>query len=226
MLHAKTSGRLIQGGAYQAWGVGVKFALDDIEDFSHLMKLDIDVELETDYFNKLEGFMNSQMIGILGGVLKNSNREQTIHVPGPIKIYSKSCLLGLLELPLATGFDVMDEILAQKNGYTVQVVRNAWFKLNRPIGASQGLIHGRRRNGLVCRWTGYYFPYFILHALRYIFRKPFFLGTIAMLIGYFFSPPSPYALELKILHARQQKVLLLRIVRNPYTVLHELYARR
>jgi len=225
LLHAHTSGKIIDGGAYKSWNVGVDYAIANLSEFTHLMKLDADVELDKSYFEKLERHMRNPDIGIVGGILQNSNREQTIHVPGPVKLYSKNCLLSLSDLPLATGYDVMDEILARKNGYEVKVEAKATFKISRGIGNSQGLLHGRRRNGMVCRWTGYYKPYFLLHVIRYFFRKPFFVGSLAMLYGYIFAPPSPYSSELMGLHARFQRKILRKISKNPIKTISNLYSR-
>jgi glycosyltransferase involved in cell wall biosynthesis len=90
VLDANTSGRIALGGAYQAWQVGVKFSIKEIPDFTHLMKLDADVELEPNYLSLLENSMSDKLVGIVGGVLSNDHREQVIHVPGPVKMYSQA----------------------------------------------------------------------------------------------------------------------------------------
>jgi dolichol-phosphate mannosyltransferase len=226
VIKVKTSGRIASGGAYQAWWAGVDFAKRKFPDLSHVMKLDADVELESDYFFQLKHQMFSDNIGILGGVLSNDNREQLIHVPGPVKMYSRDCLDAMSQLPLATGFDVMDEVLARKLGYRVEVNLDAHFRINRSIGASQGLLHGRKRNGMVCRWTGYYKPYFILHLIRYLFRKPFLIGSVAMAIGFLTAQKSPFARELRTEHANQQRILLGRILKNPIKQIQSLYSRK
>jgi len=225
ILNSKSSGKIIKGGAYQTWNVGIEFALKEFPDLSHLMKLDADVQLEPDYFSRLRELMENSEVGIIGGVLANSYREQNIHVPGPVKMYSKPCLEKLSELPLATGFDVMDEVLCQKYGYRVGVNREAKFRINRAIGASQGLLHGRRRNGLVCRWTGYNALYFSLHMLRSVFKKPYLIGSLSMLWGYLIAPPSPYSVELRKLHSAHQRALLSKLLRHPISGIKDLYSK-
>lgn len=225
VLRAQTSGRISKGGAYKCWNVGVKFALENGLNFSHLMKLDADVELDPDYFSALENDMRNSLFGILGGVLMNSSREQSIHVPGPVKLYSRECLAGISSLPLETGYDVMDEVFARSLGYEILVNPKSQFRLNRDIGLSQGSFHGRRRNGIVCRWTGYSKIYFALHAFRYLFRKPYLLGSFAMIFGFSFAPESPYPENLRRLHSRAQRKLLLKILRNPIRALFVLYKR-
>lgn len=225
VIKARTSGRIALGGAYQAWWVGVDFAVKELSGFSHLMKLDADVELRPDYFSQLKKLMIDSDVGILGGVLSNDTREQLIHVPGPVKMYSEDCLREMFQLPLATGFDVMDEVLAKRLGYRVEVNIDARFSINRSIGASQGLLHGRKRNGMVCRWTGYYTPYFVLHLMRYVFRKPYVIGSLAMAIGFITAQKSPFETELMSEHARQQRVLLGRLFKNPIRQIRLLYCR-
>jgi hypothetical protein len=132
----------------------------------------------------------------------------------------------MFQLPLATGFDVMDEVLARKLGYRVEVSRDAHFSINRSIGASQGLLHGRKRNGMVCRWTGYYKPYFILHLLRYVFRKPYLVGSVAMAIGFLTAQKSPFGNDLMLEHSRQQRILLAQIFKNPIEQMRILYSRK
>ena len=101
---------------------------------------------------------------------------------------------------------------------------DAKFRLNRPIGFSQGKLHGRFRNGVVCRWTGYAHEYFLLHLLRYTFLSPFFLGSIWMLAGYLLAPESPYSAQLRNEHKKQQKIRLKNLLRNPNKNLKEMYS--
>jgi glycosyltransferase involved in cell wall biosynthesis len=161
LVNASTTGRLIEGGAFAAWNTGVRRAYDIESNFTHLMKLDADVILDSEYFLVLEPLFLDKTIGILGGVIVRGGREQNLHVPGPVKIYSRACIEGLRDLPLKPGFDVMDEVVAGTLGFKVAVDPNAKIYLNRRIGGSQGALHGRRRNGLICRWVGYDPLYFL-----------------------------------------------------------------
>jgi hypothetical protein len=150
------------------------------------MKLDADVNLSQDYFFELFKNANSES-AILGGVLTGISREQQDYVPGPVKMYSIEGFIAISDLPSAPGFDVMDEVLCEFKQLTVTVVKSARFSLNRPIGHSQGKLHGRYRNGRICRWTGYAPEYFALHLLRYIFRKPYVFGSLFMFFGFMIS---------------------------------------
>jgi glycosyltransferase involved in cell wall biosynthesis len=224
LVTASTSGRLIEGGAFAAWNTGIGRAYELMPDFTHLMKLDADVVLDKGYFLVLEPLFQDQTVGILGGVIERGGREQNLHVPGPVKIYSRACLEGLHDLPLKPGFDVMDEVLAGTLGFRVVVDANAKIYLNRRIGGSQGALHGRRRNGLICRWVGYHPFYFLLHLARYLFRKPYLFGSLWMAYGFLFAGPSPYKQELRKIHAAIQRKKLKDFCSNPLRFVSSVYS--
>lgn len=220
--HVKTSGKIIRGAAYFAWWSGVDFGLAQNQEFDYIMKLDADVSLAYDYFEKLsDGFVRET--DILGGVIAGVSKEQSSYVPGPVKLYSSRALQLVRNLPIATGFDVMDEVLCSKNGLKVQVFPEARFFLNRPIGFSQGKLHGRYRNGVVCKWTGYAPEYFLLHLFRYIFRPPYLVGSLWMFAGFLTKDPSPYSKDLMLEHRRIQRERLRFLGRHPIRGLLRLY---
>lgn len=219
VINFVSSGSLVSGGAYQSWFFGLNST--DLKNYTHFMKLDADVELESTFFETI-----SKSIGdsaICGGVLAGMNREQNLHVPGPAKIYSSDFFETLTKLPQATGFDVMDEVLARSDNKKVTVVKDARFIVRRAIGASEGRFHGRFRNGKVCRWTGYHGLYFFFHLIRYTFRRPYLLGAVWLLFGYIRAGEGPYSLELKQLHRKIQKEKLVEMRKNPISWLSKTY---
>jgi glycosyltransferase involved in cell wall biosynthesis len=226
LVTASTSGRLIEGGAFAAWNKGVRRAYDIVPDFTHLMKLDADVILDREYFVVLEPLFLDGTIGILGGVIVRGGREQNFHVPGPVKIYSRACLEALHALPLKPGFDVMDEVAAGTQGFRVVVDAKAKIYLNRRIGGSQGALHGRRRNGLICRWVGYDPIYFLLHLARYSLRKPYIFGSLWMGFGFLTAGPSPYSHELRKIHAASQRKKLKNLCSNPVNFIYSTYSTK
>ena len=226
LVTASTSGRLIEGAAFAAWNKGVRRAYDIAPDFTHLMKLDADVILDSEYFLVLEPLFLDKTIGILGGVIVRGGREQNLHVPGPVKIYSRACLEALQQLPLKPGFDVLDEVVASTQGFRVVVDTKAKINLNRRIGKSQGALHGRRRNGLICRWVGYDPVYFILHLARYTLRKPYIFGSLWMGFGFLTAGPSPYSQELRKIYAASQRKKLKQLCSNPVNFIFSTYSTK
>jgi dolichol-phosphate mannosyltransferase len=223
VLKREKEGKLITGAAFAAWWQGVDKGLEDNPDANYLMKLDADVVLDMDYFKNLYADMRPMDLGVIGGVISNIHREQKAYVPGPVKMYSRNGLNLIRNLPIATGFDVMDEMMCIQNGLNIQVISTAKFTMNRQIGHSQGLLHGRYRNGLVCKWVGYAPEYFALHVIRYLFRSPYLVGSIWMTMGYAFSNKGPYPQTLRKQHMKLQRLRLLRILRSPVESLRDLY---
>lgn len=223
ILTKTNDGGLIGGSAYTSWRFGVEAALAASSTYTHVMKLDADVRLPPDYFQRvLEAFDSG--VGIAGGrIATHGMKEQLVHVPGPVKLYSIRAYLQTRSMPPAIGFDVMDEIASAQVGLRTVVIRDLYFDLSRAIGASEGGIHGRYRNGRVCRWTGYAPAYFVLHALRYLVRRPRAIGTAAMVYGYLTAGKSPYATSLRADHASLQRRKLRAALRNPRRFIRETY---
>ena len=223
VVRRKNSGGLIGGSAFKAWQHGVDHALINLnKQFDFIMKLDADVVLDSSYFANLE--LYEEGAGVLGGVIaQQSHREQTVHVPGPVKAYSSNAYKALKDVPREVGFDVIDEVAVRLAELPVVVVRAAKFDMLRSIGASEGSVHGRFRNGRVCRFTGYWYPYLLIHVLRYCFRKPLLVGGAAVLWGWLRAGIGPYAPYLRKAHAAQQRQKLIAIVRNPYLGLRSTY---
>ncbi len=223
VLRREKKGSLISGAAYSAWWHGIDFGIDLERNFTHIMKLDADVSLDHEYFQELFSEENSQEVDIIGGVISGFSREQSSYVPGPVKLYSSRAIESLRQLPVATGFDVMDEVLCRQKGMQIKVVKSAKFSMNRKIGHSQGLLHGRYRNGLVCKWVGYAPEYFALHCFRYLFRRPFIFGSLFMFYGFVAADKGPYPRQLRSAHRALQRGRLMRILRHPVMVIKELY---
>ena len=223
VINRNKEGSLITGAAFAAWWQGVDFGLEANPNVNFVMKLDADVSLSENYFKNLFANLNETDLGIFGGVIQGIQREQKTYVPGPVKIYSRLALSMVRELPIATGFDVMDEILCRSKGLNILVVPNAKFSMNRQIGHSQGLLHGRYRNGVVCRWIGYDKVYFLLHIVRYVFRKPYLLGAVWMIFGFGRGGEGPYPKNLREFHAKIQREKIKLLLRSPIKTLRELY---
>jgi hypothetical protein len=223
VINREKKGSLITGAAFAAWWHGVESGLAFVPDVKYVMKLDADVSLEANYFEILFSDLSDKDLGVVGGVIQGVQKEQKTYVPGPVKMYTRSGLSKVRELPIATGFDVMDEILCRSVGLRIEVVSGAKFSMNRQIGHSQGLLHGRFRNGVVCRWIGYDKGYFALHVTRYIFRKPYLFGSVWMLLGFIRGGNGPYPSNLRSLHAKIQREKMVSLVKNPVKTMKKLY---
>ena len=223
VLEREQKGKLISGAAFSAWWHGIDSAIKTESEFTHVMKLDADVSLDCAYFAELFAVKDSIEVDVIGGVIAGFSREQSSYVPGPVKLYSSRAIELLRQLPVATGFDVMDEVFCREQGLIIRVVKSAKFTMNREIGHSQGLLHGRYRNGLVCKWVGYAPEYFALHCIRYLFRRPIIFGSFFMFYGFVSAHKGPYPPQLRIAHRALQRERLRKILKHPIKAIKELY---
>lgn len=118
--------------------------LDDQYDF--IVKLDADIILPENYFEKISELINSDSkTGILGGFAyeqdangawKLNHPMNKDHVRGAFKSYTKQCFKAIGGLKNSIGWDTVDELLAQYNDFKVITDDSLKIKHLRPLGAS------------------------------------------------------------------------------------------
>lgn len=129
--------------------------LDESYDF--LVKLDADIVLPDDYFEKIAyAFKGRPQVGIAGGYVyekdgdgnwKLNHPMNKNHVRGAFKAYSKKCFKAIGGLKSAMGWDTVDELLAQYHGYQILTNDSLKAKHHRPTGEAYDskarLLQGR-----------------------------------------------------------------------------------
>ncbi len=120
--------------------------LDD--DYDFLVKLDADVIIPNDYFERLAAiFKKNPKVGIAGGfvyersennVWKLNHPMDKNHVRGAFKAYTRSCFKAIGGLKNAMGWDTVDELLAQYHGFEVFTDASLHVKHLRPTGNAYG----------------------------------------------------------------------------------------
>lgn len=118
--------------------------LDDQYDF--IVKLDADIILPEDYFEKISELISSDSkAGILGGFAYEQDADgawklnhpmNKDHVRGAFKTYTKECFKAIGGLKNAMGWDTVDELLAQYNDLKVITDDSLKIKHLRPLGTS------------------------------------------------------------------------------------------
>lgn len=113
-------------------------------DYDFLVKLDADVILPDNYFEKIAYiFQGHPRVGIAGGFIyeQDIKKEWKLdhpmnkdHVRGAFKTYSKSCYTAIGGLKNAMGWDTMDELLAQYHGFEIFTDNTLKVKHLRPTG--------------------------------------------------------------------------------------------
>ncbi|WP_200979423.1 glycosyltransferase family 2 protein [Echinicola sp. 20G] len=113
--------------------------------YDFIVKLDADLILPEDYFEKVaQTFENHPKAGVVGGFayeLKKGNWELNHpmgkdHVRGAFKAYSKACFEKMNGLRCSIGWDTMDELLARYHGFEVITLPELKVKHLRPTGSS------------------------------------------------------------------------------------------
>jgi dolichol-phosphate mannosyltransferase len=215
---------LRNGGAFGAFFAGADAGLERLSGARRVMKLDADVVLDPSYFRTLRA-SDDGTAGLIGGVIGGrGEREQSHHVRGPLKAYSRDAFSIVRALPAAVGHDVVDEVALRRAGMTILSIPEARASVQRRTGVSEGTIAGRVRNGEVSRITGYHPAYFALRLLRYLFRRPVLVGSLAMVVGWARAGESPFPEDVLAAHRHQQSERLRRLARQPVTYLREAFS--
>jgi glycosyltransferase involved in cell wall biosynthesis len=152
MHHLRSSTEHMPGSkVIEAFNSGLAL-VDDSYDF--IVKLDADVILPKNYFEQIaHTFKTDPKIGIAGGFIYELNEKQEWqlnhpmdihHVRGAFKAYSKPCFKAIDGLKCAMGWDTVDELLAQYQGYITNTNDKLKVKHLRPTGKA----YNKRAKGL------------------------------------------------------------------------------
>ncbi|MCW2958642.1 MAG: hypothetical protein JWP18_1445 [Solirubrobacterales bacterium] len=161
--------------------------------YTHVMKLDGDIELAPGYLHDLmERFAADPRLGLAGGVLDEPTpgggvrRLQTArnHVHGALKCYSRECFEQIGGLREQLGWDTIDEVYARMRGFKTQSFTDLVSVHHRPLGSADGTLRGHARHG-ACAYIAHYPPEFIaVRALRVGRRRPVVLSGLAFIYGF------------------------------------------
>jgi len=115
-------------------------------DYDFLVKLDADLVLPPDYFEKIAAlFSRHERCGIAGGfAYERSGKDiwelnhpmHKDHVRGGFKAYRKACFVAIGGLKAAIGWDTVDELLARYHGFEVHTSAELKVLHLRPTGTS------------------------------------------------------------------------------------------
>jgi poly-beta-1,6-N-acetyl-D-glucosamine synthase len=190
-IHRPNRGfRQAGGGVVQAFYSGYNALQTDDWDF--VVKLDGDLTFSPDYFQRcFEHFANEPRLGIGGGEIYHSvggelklESGPRFHVRGATKIYRRACWEAIGGLLTAAGWDTVDEVKANMLGWSTRSFSELCLTHHRFTGSADGLLHDRIKYGSVCFICGYH-PLFVLARCFYrLFRKPYIIGSLAILFGF------------------------------------------
>jgi poly-beta-1,6-N-acetyl-D-glucosamine synthase len=194
----------------------------ETHDWNYVVKLDVDLEFESDYFEKLlKEFDKNPKLGIASGCCLLPIKENWViehvlddHPVGPSKVYKRESwdqFGGLIPVP---GWDLADLLSAQMNGWETRCFKELLIKHYRITGARRkGIWAPKYLQGRFEYRHGYSFVYTFLKAIFRVFDKPYIIGSIAKVCGYIYAwiKKEDFLFKedmRKFLRAKHKKILL------------------
>jgi glycosyltransferase involved in cell wall biosynthesis len=179
--------------AAEAIAFNAALATVDLREFTHVGKLDADVELSPRYFEGLLArFEAEPELGIAGGVLlehTGTDWEPTkipaYHVRGALKLYSRECFEAIGGVEERLGWDTIDETYARMRGYATRSVPEITARHHRPVATRGGALRGRARHGQCAYILRYGAWWVTLRSFKVALQRPYGLSGIAFLYGYY-----------------------------------------
>ena len=155
----------------------------DLDDYTHVGKLDADIELPAEYFERLiDGFEHEPQLGIAGGGLLERGRNgwqlakvPDYHVRGALKLYSRECFAAIGGIEERLGWDTIDETYARMNGFTTRSLNEVAARHHRPVATRNGQC------AYLLRYGGWWVA---LRSLKVACSRPYGLAGLAFIYGY------------------------------------------
>jgi glycosyltransferase involved in cell wall biosynthesis len=178
--------------AAEARAFNTALASLDATEFTHIGKLDADIELPPDYLaGLLERFAAEAELGVAGGTLLEQSagkwrptRIPAYHVRGAVKLYSRECFRAIGGVEERLGWDTIDETYARMNGFTTRSFPELAARHHRPVATRGGTLRGRARHGqcaYILRYGGWWVA---LRSLKVGCSRPYGLSGLAFFYGY------------------------------------------
>ena len=190
-VHRENRGfRKAGGGVVDAFNDGLRAA--SCRDWEFIVKLDGDLTLEPDYFEKCIGnFRSDTSLGVGGGVIcyvidgvKSIEACPVFHVRGATKIYKRECWDAIGGFWPAPGWDTMDEVKASMLGWTTRSFSDLHVIHHRVTGTAEGIWNGVVKNGRANYICGYHPLFMLSKCFANLIRKPYIIGSFALLYGF------------------------------------------
>ncbi len=191
VIHAGARDRLARAAAPRNFNAGL--ALSEWPEYTHVMKLDGDIEMPPAYLRILaERCAADPRIGLAGGVLEEPTpdgppRKLVVprhHVHGAVKLYSRECFAAIGGVQERLAWDTIDETYARMHGFTTVSFSDVVSMHHRPWGSADGAIRGRVRLGECAYITHYPLHWVLLRSVKLAAGSPKGALGLAYLFGY------------------------------------------
>lgn len=178
-------------GVVQVFNQG--FAAIAVPDWEFVVKLDVDLSFDPDYFERLiERFHSNPKLGMASGLpllpLQGGWVPEGVlddHPVGPSKVYRRACFEQSGGLKPVPGWDLADLLAAQMNGWHTACFKDILLKHYRISGVRRGSTWSRAKlQGSFEYRHGYALHYTILKALHHVRDRESAIGAAARISGY------------------------------------------
>lgn len=178
-------------GVVELFYTGFNLIKDD--DFDYVVKLDGDLRLPTDFFEKIIfKFEKNPALGIASGVSYIQKKGKWIreraakgYTYGETKVYRKQCFKDIGGLVPNMGWDGIDHIKAVMRGWQASSFDDIIFYHLRPEGKGTGRIKAAYEEGICCYFMGYHPVFLILRSVKRSLHYPYIIGGLTMMLTYF-----------------------------------------
>ncbi|MTG97273.1 MULTISPECIES: glycosyltransferase [Myroides] len=175
----------------QAFNYGLD-TIENLEEFEFIVKLDADLILPSNYFEKVSNhFKQDLTIGMVGGfayiekdgswILENLTDKD--HIRGAFKSYRVSCFQQIGGLKPAMGWDTVDELLCHFYNWKIKTDETLKVKHLKPTGAMYNKA-SRYKQGEAFYRLHYGFVITLIASLKLAFKKKKTLLFIDYLSGF------------------------------------------
>jgi poly-beta-1,6-N-acetyl-D-glucosamine synthase len=178
------------GGVVEAFNDGYHALASD--DWEFIAKFDGDLTFEPDYFEKcFAEFERDPKLGVGGGVIcyitdgvEVVEQAPAFHVRGATKIYRKPCWSAIGGFWLAPGWDTLDEVKANRLGWSSRSFQNLRLIHHRGTGSADGLWPTLVKYGRANYICGYHPVFMLSKCARRLLQRPFVIGAVGLMYGF------------------------------------------
>ncbi len=192
VVRAPDRGRdAVGAGVVEAFARGL--AALRTRDFAYLVKLDADVSVEPDYFERLLARMDAEpRLGIASGqnYLPREGRapmreeHAEFHPVGGARAWRRACFEAIGGLVQTPGWDTLDLIRARMRGWDTRCFDDLPVLHHRDMSTRRGAREGINRLGRIAYLLGYDPLYFALRCLYRLRDAPVGLRSLYLLEGF------------------------------------------
>ncbi len=188
---APVKDRLATAAAPRTFNAGLRSV--DRTAFTHIAKLDGDMELPPGYWAALLGeFERDPELGVAGGLRTElvRGRWKLEHIPldhqvnGALKCWSAACFHAIGGVEERLGWDTIDQTRARMLGFRTRSFPELVAIHHRPWASADGTLRGRARYGEAAYIVQFTLPWVLLRSVKVAASRPEGLSGAAFLYGY------------------------------------------